>query len=64
MPDRTCIYQSLRNPKNEKGEVVMKKLYTTPMMASVELSAQDILTGSLTLSQGDALDCEAAWKLG
>lgn len=42
----------------------MKKLYTTPMMVSVELSAQDILTGSLTLSQGDALDCEAAWKLG
>lgn len=42
----------------------MKKLYTPPMMASVELSAQDILTDSLTLSQGDALDREATWKLG
>ena len=42
----------------------MKKLYTPPMMTPVELSAQDILTASLTLSQGDALDCEAASKLG
>ncbi len=41
----------------------MKKLYTTPMMASVELSEPDILTDSLTLLQGDARDQEAVWKI-
>ncbi len=40
----------------------MKKTYTTPMMASVLLSAQDILTDSLTLSQDNARDLEAHWR--
>ena len=63
MPDRTCVYQILKNPKNEKGEEVMKKPYTTPMMASVRLSEQDILTDSLMLSLGDAQDQAAVWKI-
>lgn len=41
----------------------MKKLYTTPMMASVELFEPDILTDSLTLLQGDARDQEVVWKI-
>lgn len=41
----------------------MKKLYTTPMMASIELFEPDILTDSLTLSQGDAQDQVAIWKI-
>ena len=41
----------------------MKKLYTTPMMAFVELFETDILTDSLTLSHGDAQDQVAVWKI-
>ena len=42
----------------------MKKLYLAPAGTLLQPSAEDILTASLDMVNGNATDLEAVWKIG
>lgn len=41
----------------------MKKRYLAPVWTVLQPSAEDILTASLDMVNGDATDLEAVWKI-